>query len=406
MTTPLIVRPIHRRWLTAQAERLVDLFRASTGGPAGFRMLGHDGQPMFGADEVFGLHDTTRVVHVFALATRLGIPGLGDGIDQGMAFLKSAHRDPVHGGYFWSVNATGPVRDDKQAYGHAFVLLAASSALRVGHPDAAALLADVTEVIEARFWEDGPGAMAEEFAADWSTLGDYRGQNSNMHSTEALMAAYEATGARAYLDKAVRIAELIINRHARAQGWRVAEHFTRDWQVDLGYAGDPMFRPAGITPGHALEWARLLVQIHDLSGKSHGWMIEAAKGLFAEAVAQGWDAARGGFLYTLDWNNAPLQPLRLWWPNAEAIGAAATLWKHDGDAVALDWYEKVWDVVAGQFIDHARGGWYPELLPDGRPGEAIFTGKPDLYHAFQACLVPLLPTGTHISGDMAEAFVA
>lgn len=402
MPPPLITRPLHRRWLMSQAERLVELFRASTGGPAGFRMLGHDGKPMFGAEEVFGLHDTTRVVHVFSLATALGIPGLGDGIDQGMGFLRKAHRDARHGGYFWSVNAGGPVRDDKQAYGHAFVLLAAASALRIGHPDAAALLADVTEVIEAKFWEDGPGAMAEEYTRDWAPMGAYRGQNSNMHSTEALMAAFEATGERAYLDKAVRIAELIINRHARAQGWRVAEHFTADWQVDLGYEGDPMFRPAGITPGHALEWARLLVQLHDLAGKAHGWMTEAAKGLFAEALT-GWDTERGGFLYTLGWDNQPLQPLRLWWPNAEAIGAAATLWKQDEDAQALEWYGKVWDVVAGQFIDHARGGWYPELLPDGTPGEAIFTGKPDLYHAFQACLVPLLPRGTHISGDIAAA---
>jgi len=403
MTTPLPARPLHRRWLMAEAQRLVDLFRASIGGPAGFRMLGHDGKPMFAAGEVFGLHDTTRLVHVFALAQQLGIPGLGDGIDQGIQFLREAHRDAAHGGYFWSVTADGPVRDDKQAYGHAFVLLAAASALRAGHPDAGALLADVSQVIEVRFWEDGPGAMAEEFAADWAPLGTYRGQNSNMHSTEALMAAFEATGERSYLDKAMRIADLIINHAARAQGWRVAEHFDANWQVDLNYEGDPMFRPAGITPGHALEWTRLLVQLFDLSGAKNGWMIEAAKGLFAEAVAHGWDESRGGFFYTLGWDNEALQKLRLWWPNAEAIGAAATLWKHDGDALALDWYGRVWDVVAGQFIDHDRGGWYPELLPDGRPGEAIFSGKPDLYHAFQACLVPLLPGGMHISGDMTGA---
>ena len=398
----MIGRPAHRAWLLGQAGRLVDLFRATTGGPAGFRMLGHDGRPMFGPDEVFGIHDTTRVIHVFSLAKQMGIPGLMDGIDQGIEFLRSAYRDPAHGGYFWSVNADGPVRADKQAYGHAFVLLAASSALRVGHPQARALLDDVTQVIEARFWEDGPGAMAEEFEADWSEIGPYRGQNSNMHSTEALMAAFEATGERGYLAKAVRIAELVIDRAARAEGWRVAEHFDTGWQVNRGYDGDPMFRPAGTTPGHALEWARLLVQLNDLSGRVHGWMIEAAKGLFARAVATGWDNAHGGFVYTLDWNDRALQPLRLWWPAAEGIGAAATLMKHDGDPLAAEWYGRIWDVVAAQFIDHDRGGWYPEILPDGSPGEAIFTGKPDLYHSFQACLVPLLKPGVHLSGDICD----
>ncbi len=399
----LLERPAHRLWLLNQAETLVKLFRGTTGGPAGFRMLGHDCKPMFGADEVFGIHDTTRIVHIFSLATQMGIPGLLDGIDQGMDFLWSAFRDKKNGGYFWSVSAEGPVQAGKQAYGHAFVLLAASSARNIGHPRAQALLDDVTEVIEARFWEEAPGAMAEEFEADWTETGPYRGQNSNMHSTEALMAAFEATGERAYIEKAKRIAHLIINKAARSEGWRVAEHFDRLWQVDRDYSGDPMFRPAGTTPGHALEWARLLVQLHDISGKADGWMVQAAKELFARACETGWDRARGGFVYTLDWDDRPLQPLRLWWPNAEGIGAAATLWKHDSDPMAEDWYAKIWDVVAAQFIDHERGGWYPEILPEGCPGEAIFTGKPDLYHAFQACLVPLLRPGVHLSGNIAEA---
>jgi mannose/cellobiose epimerase-like protein (N-acyl-D-glucosamine 2-epimerase family) len=403
MPQPLPTRPLHRRWLIGQAEALIAFHRASLGGPAGFRMLGLDGTPLHGPNEVFQIHDTTRMVHVLSLATQLGIPGLADGIDQGMRFLWSHHRDARHGGYVWSTSVDAPVRDDKLAYGHAFVLLAAASALRAGHPQAEALLADITEVIETRFWENGPGAVCEEYRADWSPIGDYRGQNSNMHMTEALMAAFEATRERHYLDKALRIADLIINRAARAQRWRVAEHFDAEWQVDLDYSGDPMFRPAGITPGHALEWARLLVQLHDLEGGISAWMIEAAKGLFAEAIAHGWDEARGGFLYTLGWDDAPLQPLRLWWPNAEAIGAAATLWKHDGDTLALDWYGQVWNVVAGQFIDHAAGGWFPELDEADRPTEVIFAGKPDIYHAFQACLIPLLAPGTHISGDLTDA---
>ena len=62
------------------------------------------------------------------------------------------------------------------------------------------------------------------------------------------------------------IAALIIGRHAREQGWRVAEHFDGEWNVDRDYAGDPMFRPKGTTPGHALEWSRLLVQLWELGG--------------------------------------------------------------------------------------------------------------------------------------------
>lgn len=87
------------------------------------------------------------------------------------------------------------------------------------------MLADVTEVIEHRFWDDKAGAVREEFANDWSQITIYRGQHSNMHLTEALMAAYEATSERAYLTKAERIATLIIAKHAVPLSYRMAEHF-------------------------------------------------------------------------------------------------------------------------------------------------------------------------------------
>lgn len=401
MAAALFQDPAHRTRLHDELSRLLHFHRASAGGPLGFRALGHDGRPLFGADETFQIHDTTRMVHVYAVAAQLGLgPAPMEVVDQGMAMLWDTHRDARQGGYCWGVDQHGPVQAVKLAYGHAFVLLAAASALNAGHPDAPRLLADISEVIEAQFWDPAYGVMREEFQADWSEISTYRGQNANMHMTEALMAAHEATGAAGYLDKAVSISRRIIDTHARALGWRVAEHFTIDWQVDRAYSGDPMFRPAGITPGHALEWARLLIQLFDLTGRAEAWMPEAAHGLFAEAVRHGWDRARGGFFYTLDWDNQPLQPLRLWWPNAEGLAAAATLIKHDDDARARDWYRRIWDLLEAHFIDPA-GGWFPELDARDQPGAAIFAGKPDIYHAFQACLVPLLPPGKYMSAPMA-----
>ncbi|MBP0644371.1 AGE family epimerase/isomerase, partial [Mycobacterium tuberculosis] len=44
---------------------------------------------------------------------------------------------------------------------------------------------------------------------------------------------------------AERIADLIIHRHASANRWHVAEHFTTEWLLDRDYAASPMFRPAG-----------------------------------------------------------------------------------------------------------------------------------------------------------------
>jgi len=394
-TPRFVTLAAHRLWLLDNARALFDFFQRPAFNPAGgFFSLDADARPLppkpghKGADRQ--VHATARMAHAFAIAHLLGLPGADRVVDHGVAFLWERMRDRQHGGYFWGVDDEKPTDPTKQAYGHAFVLLAASSAVCVAHPDARRLLEDVTQVLEDKFWDKAAGASREEFNPDWSPIGAYRGQNSNMHLAEALMAAFEATGERAYLDKAESIAALIIDRHARAEGWRVAEHFNEAWQVDRAYKGDPMFRPSGTTPGHALEWSRLLVQLWELGGRSKPWMIEAAAELFRKTVAIGWDRTLGGFYYTLDWDDQPAQTDRYWWPLAEGIGAAAALGSVDSDPSYEEWYRRIWSFLVAHVIDRVRG-WQPELDNALNPVSRVFEGRPDIYHAVQACLIPLFP---------------
>ena len=399
-----VERQPHRQWLMDQAGKLISLYQFSSFNPlGGFSPLATDGAPLPPKPGHTGverqIHDTTRTVHCFAIAHQLGIPGAERNIDHGMDFIWKRHRDTKNGGYVWGVDDVTTTNSHKQAYGHAFVLLAASSAKVVGHPDADRLLTDVSEILHTHFWDKQYGATREEFSIDWQPLGTYRGQNSNMHLTESTMAAFEATGDTQYLKMAESIAELIINRHAREQRWRVAEHFDSQWNVDTKYEGDPVFRPKGTTPGHALEWSRLLVQLWELGGRKKAWLLEAGKALFLNTVAIGWDHATGGFYYTLDWNNKPDQSDRFWWPCAEGIAAAAVIGSVDADPRFEEWYRRIWSFVNTHVIDHVNGGWFPELGSNLKPVSRVFNGKPDLYHALQACLIPLVPsTGSITKG--------
>ena len=176
------------------------------------------------------------------------------------------------------------------------------------------------------------------------------------------MAAFEATGDNTYLAMAESIASLIIEKHAAANGWRLPEHFNENWEVDRDYAGGDVFRPYGTTPGHWLEWARLLLQLWELGGRRLAWLPDAAKALFGRAAAEGWNAESGGFHYTLDWTGKPHLRNRLWWPCAEGIGAAAFLNAIDGAPQYEAWYRRIWDFVAGNFIDIKNGGWWPEAI--------------------------------------------
>jgi sulfoquinovose isomerase len=88
---------------------------------------------------------------------------------------------------------------------------------------------------------------------------------------------------------------------------------------------------------------------------------------------------------------------RLWWPVCEGIGAATFLGALEGgqsaEAESVEaWYRRLWDFAARRFIDRRNGGWLPQLDDSLAPIDGYFVGKPDLYHALQACLIPLYPT--------------
>jgi mannose/cellobiose epimerase-like protein (N-acyl-D-glucosamine 2-epimerase family) len=169
----------------------------------------------------------------------------------------------------------------------------------------------------------------------------------------------------------------------------VPEHFDEDWQLVRDFEDGKVFRPYGLTPGHSLEWTRLLLQLWELGGRRLDWLPEAARALFDRATSAGWDEARGGFLYTLGWDGQPHHRNRLWWPAAEGVGAAVFLNALDGGEAYEAWYRRIWDFIAADLIDPVHRGWRTEPAGAEQP---LFTGKPDLYHALQACLIPLLPT--------------
>lgn len=387
-TGPVLDDPVHRAFLAADARRQLDFFRPSLRADGGFDVLNWDGSAIVGAPQE--LHTTTRLIHSYALGKAFGDGAADDIIDAGMKFLWNMHRDPAHGGYVWSVQGRVPADGTKLAYGHVFVLLAASSAKQAGHPDADRLLADVAGIIDAHYWDEGHGLLRDEYAQDWTPFSTYRGMNANMHGIEAMLAAYEATGERVWLDRAGRILDFFVGRVAATHDWRIPEHYTEDWQIDPDYQGNPMFRPAGSTPGHSLELGRLVVQHWDLAGRGDAGALARARNLVSHALGSAW-RPEGGIAYTLGRDGKIGIADRYWWPVTEGAGVLATLLKADPKAEDADWYRRLWSFANSVFIDHERGGWFPEIDAAGTPVQIQFQGKPDIYHALQADLLPLVP---------------
>ena len=394
----------HQQWLRDQGQALVDFAKAARV-PSGFAQLDRFGRRP--DDAPADTITTARMVHSFSLAHIQGLPGCAPLIDHGLAALAGPLRDAVNGGWFASPNAQDG-NSRKAAYLHAFVALAASSAAVAGRGGSAELLGDAVHILENNFWSPQEGALLESFASDWSDCEAYRGANSNMHGTEVFLALADVLDEDLWLDRALSIAERVIHQHAAQSDYLPVEHFDALWQPLPDYNHDNPadgFRPFGKTPGHAFEWARLLLHL-EAARKQRGlsaprWLLEDARQLFSSACKHGWNVDGGsGIVYTLDWNNQPVVRERLHWTLAEASAAAAALLQRTDEHEYEVWYQQFWDYIDLHLIDRLNGSWHHELGIDNQPSENIWPGKPDLYHAYQATLLPRLPLAISLASAL------
>ncbi|WP_022917692.1 AGE family epimerase/isomerase [Ruania albidiflava] len=397
----------HSRWLEAEADRTFE-FGRNAAVPTGFGWLSNEGQPRAGVDTQLWI--TSRMVHVYSLAHLLGRPGSGLLADHGIDALNGPFWDEVHGGWFGSVNDAGPADRTKPGYPHFFVALGAASAVAAGRPGARQLLDRAIEVIERHFWSEDEGMCLESWNEDFTETEDYRGGNVNMHAVEAFLVVADVTGDDVWLERALSIATTIIHRVARSNQYRVVEHFDPQWNPLLEYnSGNRAhrFRAYGGTPGHWMEWSRLLISLRDsliARGRTAPeWLLEDARGLFQAATRDAWEPdGRPGFVYTVGWDGAPIVTARIRWVVVEGMGGAVALYRATGDEEYARWYERFWDYARTYLMDLENGSWHQELDADHHVNSAVWDGKPDIYHLMHCLLVPRLP----LAPAMAPALAA
>jgi mannose/cellobiose epimerase-like protein (N-acyl-D-glucosamine 2-epimerase family) len=350
------------------------------------------------------------MTHVYALGHMMGRPECAPLVDQGLAALHGRFHDSQHGGWYAKVGPDGPTETGKTAYEHAFVVLAGATATAAGRAGGRELLDSAVALVLERFWDDEHGMVVEEWDESFSTLDGYRGVNANMHMVEAMLTAADVLDDDSLRKRAERIVTRVVHQLAPEHSWRIPEHFDASWTPHLDYHEDEPahpFRPYGATVGHWLEWSRLALHLRAAMGPSApGWLLDDAKSLFGAAVEQGWAAdGNNGFVYTVDWGGSPVVRQRMHWVAAEATAAAAALHAATGDASYAEWYQTWWSHIAECFVDRDRGSWWHELSPANEPSSQTWHGKPDIYHAVQATLVPRLPLSPCLGIALREAFL-
>lgn len=368
--------------------------------------LGDDGSPW--KDRPRETWITCRMAHVYSIGAMLGVNGCDALADKALDGLLDELLDKEYGGWYAGIRSDGSILPDKQCYAHAFVILAATSALLAERPRAKELLDLARKIYDEKFWDEEKGLANDTWDTDFKVLDTYRGLNANMHSVEAFLAMADATGEEMYRIRAGRIIDHVIC-YAKENDWRIPEHYTEDWKADLDCnkeRPDDPFKPYGATPGHGIEWARLITQwaMSSCSEKEQTSYIQAAESLYGRAVRDAWNADGAiGFVYTTDWDGQPVVRDRMHWTLAEAINTSAVLYRITGKKEYAKNYTEYLQYLEEKVLDSVNGSWFHQLDQNNHLVDTVWPGKPDIYHALQATLIPYQRVDTSIAAAIKRA---
>ncbi|MCR5592176.1 MAG: AGE family epimerase/isomerase [Saccharofermentans sp.] len=389
----------NREFMKLNAQALLDFGRRFPSPGGGSYYLGDDGTPW--TDRPRETWITCRMAHVYSIGSMLGDKGSFELASQAIKGIRGELKDTKNGGWFAGITSDGKALPNKQCYAHAFVILAATSAKLAGVGGADELLEEAVATYDKYFWNEDEGLSCDTWNTEFTVLDDYRGINANMHTVEAFLALADATGDDKYKVRAGRIIDRVIG-WASENNYRIPEHFTRDWIPDLEMnkdKPDDPFKPYGATPGHGIEWARLIAQWADGFSQDKQQYIDSACKLYERAIDDAWD---NGIAYTTDWNGVPVVRDRMHWTLAEAINTSAVLYRLTSNPRYADDYEKFMSYLDEVVLDHKCGSWFHQLDENNILKGTVWPGKSDLYHAFQSMLIPYERTDLSIAAAVSK----
>ncbi|HEX5056204.1 MAG TPA: AGE family epimerase/isomerase [Gammaproteobacteria bacterium] len=326
------------------------------------RML-QDGAPDLKAD--IRVRVQARQIFVYAYARHLG--WYEDGAAPATQALTFVERLAAHpkGGYVHLLDSGyKKVIDAKQdLYDHAFVLLAYAWCYRAfGIDSALQKAAALVDYLDRVFGSDQGGWLEGDYFAP------YRRQNPHMHMLEALLALYDASGERRWLERAGQLVRLFETSFYDSGHKVLREYFTSDWKVHPEQ-GDL------VEPGHMMEWSWLLRWYESRAGRPLAQYVDA---LYTQARALG-TAPSGLLLDEIAPDGRIISATKRCWPQTEYIKASlaqARAGRREFEVVAADAIERLFRyyldeaVQPGLYLD--RRDTADRIIPGPVPASTLY----------------------------------
>jgi mannose-6-phosphate isomerase len=294
------------------------------------------------------------------------------GAEAALAFLTAHLFDREAGGFFRAVGRSGDAAAAdadrvKDAYDHAFVLLGLGAYFRL----------NPSQVV--RTWIKRTFSWFHEALFDEATGGYHedsrvhvpgeayplpRRQNPHMHLFEALLALYEATGERIWLDHARRILSLFRTYFFDRRTGSVREF--------LDHRLDQAPRPLGCIrePGHQFEWVWLLQRYAALSGENSEEHASSLYGFGLNTGLHQTGPLAGAVYDEVAQSGAPLKTSLLLWPQTEGVKAHLARFESTKDSGAMALATSLARLIFANYIATDTPVWRNQIDTEGRTLQA------------------------------------
>jgi mannose/cellobiose epimerase-like protein (N-acyl-D-glucosamine 2-epimerase family) len=292
-----------------------------------------------------------RQIYCFAKAAQIGWYPKGKEIAlKGLDYLLSKAKSPDgRPGFVHLLAPDGStVNFMRDAYDHAFVLLALSTAYQLNNDaqiksEIEALLAFLDTELRSPH-----GGFIEGIPA---TLP--RRQNPQMHLFEAMIAAFDATGDLVYQSRAGELFGLFIANLYDPRRQILTEYFEEDWSK---------IEPVCVEPGHQAEWVWLLKGFERITNCP---TARHRAGLLASALRYREDAT-GCLMDEGSAEGRITKFTRRLWPQTEIAKAFLAQVEAGEQTAAIEARNALVRLYRYYLCHPVKGGWYDQFDRDNR----------------------------------------
>ncbi len=318
----------------------------------------------------------TRMIWGFSHAH---LKHLGDGkhdylkaAEQGYRFLLEHFLDRENGGYYWTTDLSGkPLNQRKLVYGESFAIYGLVEYYRASGDKAALGHAlELYHVLQKRAHDDKYGGWIEHFERDWTAMlkagpeaivevAGFKSANTHLHLMESLTELYEATRDPAVGKSLAEAVKINCTYFYPKDPGKSNFHRHLDWA--------PVTEPssAGLSYGHNVEFAWLLIRAEKVLGRKPSW--DHFEAHLEHALKYGYDHERGG-LYSRGFDDQPAtDTAKVWWVEAEMLAALTDALKHKENRTQSDALQKLIEFIHKYQANPSDGIWLDTVAADGTP---------------------------------------